>query len=111
MAVLDAKRTYHNLLSKGFVTRKGDHKFLEYYFNGKFILHTKISHGEKELESFHIGMMSRQCKLDKSSFIDLANCPLSADKYLTILKQAGIISESDIAQSTSIPTKNKNRKK
>ncbi|MCW3107787.1 MAG: hypothetical protein JWQ09_2293 [Segetibacter sp.] len=95
MAILDAKRTYQNLLSKGFVSRKGDHKFLEYYFNGKFLLHTKISHGEKELESFHIGMMSRQCKLDKQNFIDLAKCPLSAEKYIEILKQNGIISKTD----------------
>jgi DNA repair photolyase len=26
----------------------------EYYFNGKVIFYTKISHGDKELQGFHI---------------------------------------------------------
>lgn len=110
MAVLDAKKTHQNLLSKGFVSGKGDHKFLEYYYNGKFILHTKISHGEKELEGFHIGMMSRQCKLDKKSFMDLANCPLSAESYIDILKKAGFI-QIDISDKKPLPTKKKTRNK
>jgi hypothetical protein len=95
MAVLDAKKTYANLLSKGFKLGKGDHKFLEFYYMGKYILQTKISHGEKELEEFHIGMMKRQCKLEKSEFIDLANCPLSADDYVDILKKNGTITSLD----------------
>lgn len=96
MSVLDAKKTYQNLLNKGFKASKGDHKFLEYYFNGKLILHTKISHGEKELQDFHIGMMKRQCKLGKKEFIDLANCPLSESEYLEILKTNGTITENDL---------------
>jgi hypothetical protein len=111
MAVLDAKKTHQSLLNKGFVSGKGDHKFLELYYNGKFILHTKISHGEKELESFHIGMMSRQCKLDKKNFIDLANCPLSADKYLEILKTNGVITPDDERKTTSQQTKSKQKRK
>jgi hypothetical protein len=96
MAVLDAKKTYQNLLSKGFTAAKGDHKFLEFFFNGKFILHTKISHGEKDLQDFHIGMMKRQCKLEKKDFVDLANCPLSAEQYLQILKTNGVIKKEDL---------------
>jgi hypothetical protein len=96
MPVLDAKKTYQNLLSKGFKAAQGDHKYLEYYFNGRVIFHTKISHGEKELQDFHIGMMKRQCKLEKNEFIDLANCPLSASQYLEILKKNGIITQNDL---------------
>ena len=96
MSVLDAKKTHQNLLNKGFKSGKGDHKFLEFYHNGKFILHTKISHGENELEDFHIGMMKRQCKLEKKEFLDLANCPLSAEGYIEILKRNGIISIADL---------------
>jgi hypothetical protein len=96
MPVLDAKKTYQNLLSKGFIAAKGDHKFLEFFHNGKFILHTKISHGEKELQDFHIGMMKRQCKLEKKEFIDLASCPLSAEQYLQILKENGTIRGEDL---------------
>lgn len=99
MAVLDAKKAQADLLNKGFKSGKGDHKFLEYYYNGKYVLQTKISHGEKELESFHIGMMSRQCKLDKKNFIDLVMCPLSAEKYTEILKKSGIIIDSDLTSS------------
>ena len=113
MPVLDAKKTYQNLLSKGFKAAKGDHKYLEYYFNGKFILHTKISHGEKELQDFHIGMMKRQCKLEKSQFLDLANCPLSANDYLEILRKSGIITESDLPsknEKSNSSSKGKNKK-
>lgn len=96
MAVLDAKKTYNNLLSKGFKIGKGDHKYLEFYYQGKYILQTKISHGEKELEDFHIGMMKRQCRLEKPEFIDLANCPLSVEEYIEILKRNGTISIVDL---------------
>jgi hypothetical protein len=114
MPVLDAKRTLQNLLSKGFVTKKGDHKFLEFYYNGKFILHTKISHGEKELEDFHIGMMKRQCRLEKKEFLDLANCPLSEDAYIDILKKNGTISIVDMISDNpnrkSVSPRGKRRK-
>lgn len=96
MPVLDAKKTHQNLLTKGFKAAQGDHKYLEYYFNGRIIFHTKISHGEKELEDFHIGMMKRQCKLEKNEFLDLANCPLSGSGYFEILKRNGIITQHDL---------------
>ena len=111
MPVLDAKKTYQNLLSKGFIAAKGDHKYLEYYFNGKFIFHTKISHGEKELQDFHIGMMKRQCKLEKKEFLDLANCPLSAKEYFDILKKDGIITEDDLALSLAKQSESSSRVK
>jgi hypothetical protein len=115
MPVLDAKKTHQNLLSKGFKVAKGDHKYLEYYFNEKVIFHTKISHGEKDLQDFHIGMMKRQCKLEKSEFLDLANCPLSAEGYFEILKKNGVITESDLESvekliSTAVKKKNTKKK-
>jgi hypothetical protein len=110
MPVLDAKKTYQNLLNKGFKAAKGDHKYLEYHFNGRIIFHTKISHGEKELQDFHIGMMKRQCKLEKNEFIDLANCPLSATDYLEILKRNGIITQNDIELSQDTLLTNGKRK-
>jgi predicted RNA binding protein YcfA (HicA-like mRNA interferase family) len=94
MAVLDAKKTYKNLKSKGFIdspNRSDDHKYLEFYQNGKLILYTKISHGEKDLDNFLIKQMSHQCKLSKMEFMDLANCPLSEKKYLEILENQGFI--------------------
>ena len=113
MAVLDAKKTYKNLLSKGFKVGKGDHKYLELFYKGKFVLHTKISHGEQELEEFHIGMMKRQCRLEKAEFIDLVNCPLSEEGYIEILKTNGTISNADLSslEQKNISTNQKKKRK
>lgn len=94
MAVLDAKKTHKNLLKKGFEEAKNksiDHKYLELFYEGKLVLHTKISHGEKDLRDFLIKQMSYQCKLDKPDFMDLANCPLSKEQYFKILEAKGFI--------------------
>jgi hypothetical protein len=91
MAVLDPKETHRNLLKKGFVNAPGDHKRLEYYYNDKLILHTKISHGTKEIGDYLIKQMYVQCQLSKGEFIDLAKCPLSKEEYFNILKDKGII--------------------
>ena len=42
MAVLDAKKTYKNLKSKGFEdadNKSDDHKYLNFFYNEKLILH------------------------------------------------------------------------
>jgi hypothetical protein len=88
--VLDKNRAYKNLKKKGFVdsTMHVDHKYLEYYLNGKLILYTKISHGaDKDLGDYLIKQMSSQCKLTKKQFADLVNCPMSQVEYLSILKE------------------------
>lgn len=90
MAVLDAKKTYKNLRKKGFLdspSKSIDHKYLEFYHNGKLILYTKISHGEKDLDDYLIKQMALQCKLGKQDFLNLANCPLSETDYLGILAE------------------------
>jgi hypothetical protein len=95
MAVLDAKKTYKNLKSKGFEdapNRSDDHKYLEFYQNDVLILYTKISHGEKDLGDFLIKQMSFQCKLSKTEFMDLVNCPLSQKEFTNILQEKGLIS-------------------
>lgn len=94
MAVLDAKKTYKNLLKKGFNEaqhKSSDHKWLELFYNGKLVLHTKVSHGEAELGNFLIKQMSFQCKLSKDEFLDLANCPMPKEQYFDILRQNGLI--------------------
>lgn len=94
MSVLDQKKTYQNLKKKGFIDsiRKCvDHKYIELFFNGKLVTHTKISHGNGDLGDYLIKQMSFQCKLDKKEFIDLANCPLSKEDYLEILDKKGLL--------------------
>lgn len=89
--VLDAKKALKSLKKKGFSSYNGDHKFLEFHYKGKLILHTKISHGEKELNDYLIAQMSKQCKLSKSDFSDLVECPLTAQGYIQKLLEANEI--------------------
>ena len=90
--VIDSNKTYRNLKKKGFIDAPGDHKFLHYYHEGKFVLSTKISHGSShDLEDFIIKKMATQCKLNREDFINLANCPLSSEEYIEKLKQEGAI--------------------
>jgi hypothetical protein len=91
--VLDKNKTYKNLKKKGFSDSTGhsdDHRYLEYFVDGKLVLYTKISHGsDKDLDDYLIRQMSSQCKLTKQQFSDLANCPLSPEAYLEILREKG----------------------
>ena len=94
MSTLDPHKTYKNLKKKGFVdsTNKSvDHKHLDFFYNGKFVLHTKLSHNNKDLNDYLIRQMSSQCKLSKSEFMDLANCPLSQEKFLEILESKNLL--------------------
>ncbi len=92
--VLDSKNTYKNLKKKGFIDGPGDHKFLDFFYNDKLVLSTKISHGSShDLDEYLVKKMAIQCKLSKNEFIDLAKCPLSARDYLDKLKEIGGILE------------------
>ena len=90
--VIKSDRAYKSLIKKGFIDAPGDHTFLEFYYNDKLFVRTKISHGAThDLNDFLIGKMANQCKLDKRDFADLVNCPLSAEGYVNKLIKAGII--------------------
>lgn len=92
---LDKQKAYRSLRKKGFIDSKvhsGDHKYLVYYLDGEMIVHTKISHGgKKDLDAYLITQMAKQCKLTKSQFADLINCPMSGEQYLAILKGKNMI--------------------
>lgn len=92
MSSLDSKKTYQNLKKKGFVDMNGgskDHKRLELIHEGKFILHTKLSHNGQDLGDYLIKQMSDQCHLSKEDFKNLANCPLSKEAFFEILDKNG----------------------
>jgi hypothetical protein len=61
------------------------------FHNHKYILSTKISHGNSDIDKHLIKQMSFQCKLDKNDFIDLIKCPLSKEDYIQLLHQKGFI--------------------
>ena len=90
LTTLKAKEILTNLRKKGFIQAEGDHTFLIFYINGKKTsIHTKISHGNKEINDSLINKMSIQTKLEKKKFIDLVQCPLSNEGYVKELKAQG----------------------
>jgi hypothetical protein len=92
---LNKNKAYKNLKKKGFIDSDKtncDHKYLEYFTDGKLILWTKLSHGSnKDLDDYLIKQMSYQCKLSKQQFADLVNCPLSNEDYKKILGEQGLL--------------------
>ncbi len=89
--VLDSKKVINALKSKGFVENKTHHLFFEYFINGKFVFHTKVSHGNKhDIDNYLIGQMKKQCNLSKKEFLNLINCPLSKEDYKSIIKNLGL---------------------
>ena len=90
MVTLKARKVLHGLKKKGFVQAEGDHTFLILHVNGKKTsIHTKISHGNNEINDYLINKMSIQLKLEKEKFLDLVTCPLSLEGYLQELKSQG----------------------
>jgi hypothetical protein len=84
----DAKGVAANLTRKGFTPGDGDHTFYRLFVDGKNTgIHTKISHGEKEIHDGLISQMAKQTKLVKKEFLDLVDCPLSLEQYLKLLRE------------------------
>jgi len=83
------------LQKKGFRLKDGDHFYFIYYSqNGqKSSVHTKISRGTKYkmLTDNLLALMSKQCKLSKSDFIGLVDCPLTREVYEEKLHKQEII--------------------
>lgn len=87
------------LCKKGFESRENDHTFFHLYVDGrKSIIFTKISHGEKEIGDRLLAMMARQLRLSRKQFLDLIDCPLAKTQYVSLLRNAGVLANSD--QST-----------
>jgi predicted RNA binding protein YcfA (HicA-like mRNA interferase family) len=91
MASLDANKTRQSLLKKGFRKSEGDHHFYLYYHQGKLVAKTKLSHNDQEIGDQLISKMYKQCRLTKSQFFDLINCPMDEAKYIEALKEQGAI--------------------
>lgn len=84
----DAREIEAALLKKGFQRRQGGDAYFHLYVEGKKTpVFTKMSQGEKEIHDGLLGAMARQVKLSKRDFMQLVDCPLTAEKYLEILRQ------------------------
>jgi hypothetical protein len=102
MTALKGERTVRNLLNKGFIRASGGHNYLELWVNGKYVLQTFCSHNGQDIDDYLIAKMKRQCHLQKDQFLDLANCPLSKEKYIEILIDSGVIDRSDLSVNVNL---------
>ena len=83
------------LKAKGFELTPGKHRrWTLWTLDGrKTQVHTMTSHGSgyKSLDDSLLGQMARQCRLSKSQFLDLVDCPLSRQDFESVLKDKGAI--------------------
>lgn len=85
-----------NLTKKGFDERQGDHRYFHLMVDGvKTRVRTMISHGEKEIHDGLLGQMARDTKLAKRLFLDLVDCPMSAEQYVERLREQGDLPRPD----------------
>ena len=85
-----------SFVKKGFLPKEGgDHwRYIYLSHDGKkTAVHTKISRGSKYkyLSDSLIAQMAKQCRLTKSDFLALVDCPLSRQEYEAKLQQQGAV--------------------
>jgi hypothetical protein len=78
------------LLEKGFRQDDNDHHFFVYWsIEGKKTrARTKTSHTKKmkDIDDRLLAEMARQCKLNRTQFIGLVDCPMSRREYEEVLR-------------------------
>ena len=83
-----------SLEAKGFQSPKGgDHNYFHYFTiaGKKTAVFTKTSHGSREIDDSLLGRMARQCKLSRSDFDRLIDCPLDRNGYEAKLVEQGVV--------------------
>ena len=83
------------LKSKGFSEEPGDHIILVYYTTDgrKTNARTFTSHSPKmrDISDALLSQMARQCKLTRSEFLELADCPMRRERLEQVLREKGVI--------------------
>jgi len=81
------------LQAKGFVLADADHHFFVYMTAAgkKTRARTKTSHTSKmkDVPDNLLSAMAKQCKLSKSQFLELVDCPMSRERYERVLTDSG----------------------
>jgi len=78
------------LIQKGFVEVESDHRrFFLHVLGKRTSVHTKISHGEKELGDVLAALVARQLALSRKELDDVVNCPLDHKGYVELLRRRG----------------------
>jgi hypothetical protein len=90
---LERSKIRENLPKKGFVEQVDrDHIFYHFHYEGKKTrIRTHVSHGSKYkiLGDHLVSTMAKQCKLTTKNFKGLAECTVSHEDYIDLLKEAG----------------------
>jgi hypothetical protein len=92
---LERKEIENGLLKKGcFVKDNNDHKMFRLVVGNKITgIKTWTSHGSKykDYSDFLLGAIKKQLRLEtKPQLLNLLNCSLSAENYITYLKAKGL---------------------
>jgi hypothetical protein len=81
------------LVAKGFAATGGDHNFFVYHSiaGKKTRARTKTSHTPKmkDVPDNLLAVMAKQCKITKSGFLDLIDCPMQREQYEKLPKELG----------------------
>jgi hypothetical protein len=94
IGIISKDKFCKTLRSLGFIeNRSRDHVYLEYYYQGKKVIETKVSHGgDKDISKRLLGYILReQIYLTKQELEKAINGELSAEDYRIILTKRGII--------------------
>jgi hypothetical protein len=90
---LERSKVQANLPKKGFSEQDDrKHVFYHFYYEGKKThIRTHVSHGSKykTLGVDLVSSMAKQCKLTIKDFRGLAECTVSQEEYIILLKNAG----------------------
>jgi hypothetical protein len=77
---------------KGFRRSDTHHILLRFYLGGRLTsIKTRISHGQRSLDDWFIGQMTKQIRLSKKEFLDLTECSLSEAEYGRLMVARGHI--------------------
>ena len=89
----DRKDVDAALERKGFKRKEGDHHHFIYHSlaGKKTRVHTKTSHGQREISENILSQMARQCGLTNKLFSQLVECPMDRAAYEAELIKAGKI--------------------
>ena len=87
MSTLKVRQMEKALITKlGFERRDSHHRIYRLYLDGQLAARTFISHGQRELTSYHIGQMAKQMRLSRREFLDAVECPLDREAYYTLIR-------------------------
>lgn len=90
MPSLERDAVESSLVRKGFVESGGDHRFFKLMHEGRYTgICTKTSRGSsyKVLNVGLVSQIAKQLKLTTKEFVELVECPLTAEAYIDLLLQ------------------------